>query len=1167
MNAGSFIKLYGGFYFSLALLSLASTFTLFKVILLMNAYEKSLLKAIDVDPEDFEYDFGSNTVMRGIKYSKQSKVHANYSLSKLEGDDLVIEGHIEGSGHNVYFCEVKIFRGLFETTIASECGCPVGIDCKHGVALLFYHLHSQNRALQKPEILTDEDRIEQWLSFIKGQEIELENSSNEKTAFENTSSQYQVIYILEFLTSNNDFEETGLALSVYKSKWLKKGGFGKEYKLKFFHEIEVDNRYENLHCTYLDEDIATALQGLRTSGNYGYDLHANFYLSGEYGETVLKQVLKTGRCFWETQKSLPLKEGLPREIELFWREKGGALIPAFKTEPKCEGIYRIERFYYHDNKVHEFGMLTNKTLSDDQIIYLMEAPPIPKKMADEVSEQLLAILPDVSLPLPGNSHLEQVEIKTSPVCHLKLHAVSVTVDDGRSRLLHLASLSFHYDDIVVKPVTQKDLSRAVTIKLRDKVRYTIFHDTDYQNESISRLYQAGLQSMIPEQSPYGVMDMAMFGEITIEESVQMWDSFRLETLPELEAEGWNVSIDESFSLEVESIDEWYGELEETDTADWFEMSLGFELNGKKINILPLVVALISRHKTTQALQQSLKEKDVELLQIGDYQWVKIPTKRLLLILDTVIELYDSTSLNKEGNLEFSKHSALHYGDLLNDPKLCWKGADELKALNDKLTNFTEIQSINPPKKLKAELRDYQKIGYDWMQFLREYQLNGILADDMGLGKTLQALTCLLLEKQAGRASLPSLVIAPTSLMSNWKNEIKKFTPDIRVLILQGPDRKEKFSQIEDYDLILTTYPLMIRDTDIYTEQAFHYLMLDEAQAIKNAKSKTTQIIFKIKANHRLCITGTPIENHLGELWSMFHFIMPGYLGTHEKFTKLFRSPIEKNGDVTRSDQLRKRIQPFMLRRTKELVAKELPKKTEIIRSVPLTGKQRDLYETVRLAMDKKVRDEISKKGLARSHIMILDALLKLRQVCCDPQLVKLAKAKNVKESAKLTMLMEMVPEMVDEGRKILIFSQFTSMLSIIENALVKEKISFTKLTGQTRKRAEAISAFQEGDAKVFLISLKAGGVGLNLTAADTVIHYDPWWNPAVENQATDRAHRLGQDKPVFVYKLLTEDTVEEKILQLQEKKKNIADSMYKGTGGKRLAIEQGDLMNLLKPME
>jgi SNF2 family DNA or RNA helicase len=310
-----------------------------------------------------------------------------------------------------------------------------------------------------------------------------------------------------------------------------------------------------------------------------------------------------------------------------------------------------------------------------------------------------------------------------------------------------------------------------------------------------------------------------------------------------------------------------------------------------------------------------------------------------------------------------------------------------------------------------------------------------------------------------------------------------------------------------------------------------------------------------------------MENHLGEIWSMYHFLMPGYLGTQQKFNNLFRNPIEKHADDTRGQVLRSRIEPFLLRRTKDIVADELPEKTEMIRTVTLSGKQRDLYETVRVAMDKKVRDEIKKKGLARSHIMILDALLKLRQVCCDPQLVKLEKARSVKESAKLDLLLGMVAEMVEEGRKILIFSQFTSMLTIIEKNLKKLKIKHSKLTGQTRKRAEAIEAFQQGDAKVFLISLKAGGVGLNLTAADVVIHYDPWWNPAVERQATDRAHRIGQDKPVFVYKLITEETVEEKIIKMQEKKQALADALYAKKGKAGASFDQNDLIDLLKPLD
>ena len=484
----------------------------------------------------------------------------------------------------------------------------------------------------------------------------------------------------------------------------------------------------------------------------------------------------------------------------------------------------------------------------------------------------------------------------------------------------------------------------------------------------------------------------------------------------------------------------------------------------------------------------------------------------------------------------------------------------MQQLSKKLQDFKGIKSISTPDGLKTELRDYQQHGIEWLNFLHEYRFNGILADDMGLGKTVQALAFLLFLKNKSQSDklLPTLVVAPTSLMGNWKREAQRFTPDLKVLLLHGAQRKEHFSQIVDYDIVLTTYSLVLRDKDVHLQQHYNYVILDESQNIKNARSKTSQIIFKLKSSHRLCLTGTPMENHLGELWSLFHFLMPGFMGTQERFNRLFRNPIEKQGDVDRQQQLHKRIKPFMLRRTKEMVATELPEKTEMIRTIPISGKQRDLYETVRLAMDKKVQDEISKKGFARSQIMILDALLKLRQVCCDPRLLSLTAAQNVNVSAKLDMLMEMVPEMVEEGRKILIFSQFVKMLEIIEQELEKEGIPYTLLTGSTRNRDEVIMNFQEGDIQVFLISLKAGGVGLNLTAADTVIHYDPWWNPAVERQATDRAYRIGQDKPVFVYKLLTEETVEEKILQMQHNKQALADALYQDKEQKETSINRQD---------
>jgi SNF2 family DNA or RNA helicase len=386
-------------------------------------------------------------------------------------------------------------------------------------------------------------------------------------------------------------------------------------------------------------------------------------------------------------------------------------------------------------------------------------------------------------------------------------------------------------------------------------------------------------------------------------------------------------------------------------------------------------------------------------------------------------------------------------------------------------------------------------------------------------------------------------------------------------VLHGKDRHAVADTMGEHDIVIAPYSLLQRDRERWLEAQWHLVVLDEAQNIKNASTHAAQVVGQLQTRHRLCLSGTPMENHLGEIWSLFHFLMPGFLGSQARFKELFRNPIEKQADSERLAQLRARITPFMLRRTKAVVANELPPKVETVMRVELSGKQADLYETIRLGMEKSVREALNTKGLAKSQITILDALLKLRQVCCAPALVKLEAAQKVKESAKLEQLMEMLPEMVAEGRRILLFSQFTSMLTLIEAELKKRKIGWVKLTGQSQKRDELIAQFTSGQVPIFLISLKAGGVGLNLPQADTVIHYDPWWNPAVEAQATDRAHRIGQTQSVWVVKLVAQGTIEERILALQERKAALADSMYSGSAARKEPLfNENDLAELLKPL-
>jgi len=430
----------------------------------------------------------------------------------------------------------------------------------------------------------------------------------------------------------------------------------------------------------------------------------------------------------------------------------------------------------------------------------------------------------------------------------------------------------------------------------------------------------------------------------------------------------------------------------------------------------------------------------------------------------------------------------------------------------------------------------------------------------------------LTEKEAGRLTRPALVVLPTSLLFNWQAEAARMAPSLRVLALHGADRGKRYLHIADHDLVLTTYPLLWRDVDALAAQPFHLLILDEAQMVKNAGSRSARALRRLQAPHLLCLTGTPLENHLGELWAQFDFLMPGFLGDVRGFNARWRKPIEENGETLRAQLLSQRVRPFILRRRKQDVATELPPRTETILRVQLQGKQRELYEAVRTTADKQVRRALERQGFEGSQIAILDALLKLRQVCCDPRLVKgTTKTAHTMERAKLELLADLLPALVDEGRRVLVFSQFTEMLALAGELLDTLALPYLTLTGQTppRQRGAVVRQFQaQGDASpaILLASLKAGGLGLNLTAADTVIHLDPWWNPAVEEQATARAHRIGQDQPVFVYKLVVEGSIEERMLELQARKAALAQGVLGHDAEGAVKFSEADLHALLAPL-
>ncbi len=477
-----------------------------------------------------------------------------------------------------------------------------------------------------------------------------------------------------------------------------------------------------------------------------------------------------------------------------------------------------------------------------------------------------------------------------------------------------------------------------------------------------------------------------------------------------------------------------------------------------------------------------------------------------------------------------------------------------KSFNDFLTSTQSgkpIDAIEIPEPFDSILRPYQKEGVHWLHFLRSFRFGGILADDMGLGKTIQALTLLSMNHTDG---VPSLVVCPKSLLFNWRHEAEMFAPHLRVLLYEGTPKERELlrAQFGEHDLIVASYTTVKKDESHFAHDAtkFNYVVLDEAQFIKNHATKSAQIAKRLNAGYRLALTGTPLENSVSEIWSVFDFLMPGFLGAHKEFNERFHKPIMDQSDGKALAHLRAKISPFMLRRTKGEVLRELPPKIEQDMIAELGTAQNVLYQHILSQVKSEVFSSVAERGFKRAQIHILAGLMKLRQVCNHPALLlsKDAKKKHSYESAKLDLALELIDEAVEGGHKVLLFSQFTSMLDIVANELETRHIDYLYLSGKTRDRGALVEKFNTGDVPLFLISLKAGGTGLNLTAADTVIIFDPWWNPSVEMQAADRAHRIGQTKTVNVYRLLTKGTIEEKIQTLKAKKKTLADALVDSTG-------------------
>ena len=887
-------------------------------------------------------------------------------------------------------------------------------------------------------------------------------------------------------------------------------------------------------------------------------------LAGALGDLLLNEMLDSAPCLFGGVAGLHMQRGTGKPLRWHWQLEADGRQRLLPTLHPGQRLLRIGALWVLDAEHASLCPFEGEA----DAAALLDAPPLPP----ESSAALATLLPGTRwagrIPAPQQfAAVARAELSPKPV--LTLHALTrhARLAAGAPPPAY-ARLSFEYGGERLPGRGGEGLVRRV----REGRLVEIARKRSDELAAMERLEAAGLTPAVDTEGlPWDLADTLpedawMFpgaghtGALEVNTPAR-WLALRAR----LEAEGMQFDYAPSFPFEVlDGAPQWYGVATPSADQQQFALEVGLELDGRRINLLPAVAQALAERQISLSPSAHESEDAVWYAPLDARRRIPVRLSALRALLAPLAEYLD----RPRAQLLLPRVQAGRLAELRNalPAERPLEAPVELADFTQRLLRTAAAASDAPPTALRTELRPYQREGLRWLNALAEAGLGGVLADDMGLGKTVQLLAHLLTLKAQGKLPAPALLVVPTSLIPNWEQESARFAPDLRVLTLHGAQRSEHFTRIAQHDVVLTSYALLPRDVAALRREPFALAVLDEAQQVKNPRTRARRALQELAPPRVLALTGTPLENHLGELWAQLDLTVPGLLGDEHGFRRHYRQPIEKQGDAEAQARLNQRIAPFILRRTKAQVATELPPKTEITRNVRLEGRQRELYEGLRLTLTEELRQVIVQRGIEHSGIIVLDALLKLRQVCCDPRLVKLEAARGVHESAKLELLMEMLPALVDEGRSVLLFSQFTSMLALIARELERLRIPYLLLTGDTRDRATPVRRFQAGEVPLFLLSLKAGGVGLNLTAADTVIHYDPWWNPAAEAQAVDRAHRIGQDKPVFVYRLVAAGTVEERIEALKQRKAALVEAVLDGGGSReRLSFDQDDLDLLLAP--
>ena len=1096
--------------------------------------------------------FDPMNLRRSVAYCSERFIKQIVVMDDGSGESAAVTAYIHGNAPKPYHTDIVFRRVKGKWTVDPDCSCPVGFHCKHSAALLAWLAGALARAAQSaPRHLSLE--LDHWLR-------EVESAASARAAPGPVPVAKPENRFLAYCIERFSSQAAARPVFVLRVGTWQKDGTVRMSETRSLGDLSDPPKY-----MALDDFAVVTLyhRRRRNHPSWGGELP----LEGTEWDDLLAAALATGRLFFGNplvrDAYQPVTPGPPLRVDATWETApSGSATPVLRCENPDFIVMATEPPRYLDPATATLGVLTSE-LPASLLGAWQNGPAVSANNLPVIAKRLAAIS-TANLPTPAKIATESC-VPSSPLPHFRIYSRSLGQRWDLQKYI-VGHLSFRYSDSKLLEPLAKGHPQTHS-ELRGGVRVVWPRDFEAEQAHWARLRKSGFISLSGIMSPT-LLDTAALHSFVPEEAspsqqlawLALLDSPVIE---KLRADGWNIEIDPKAGLTAHDAGEFFPAIEADPDhgIDWFRFEISFELNGKQVSLIPIIAQAI-RMDLPAADAPGFPEFFALPCENPEDGFIRFPTLRLIGIVDQVRHLFHGNQ--GDGPIRIDRIAAAGVADTLAVDTS--ETTRALAKLGHSLRNITSLPPAEIPTTVRAELRHYQLEGYRWLQFLAGHGLNGILADDMGLGKTVQTLAHLAAEREK-QSRLPSLVIAPTSVVPNWTAEAEKFTPHLKVLTLQGKDRATGFAEIAAADIVLTSYPLLTRDFDELVRQKWHVVVLDEAQYIKNPKALSAQNACKLKSAHRLCLSGTPMENHLGELWSLMRFLMPGFLGDEKSFNSHVRRPIERERSADAQLVLNRRVSPLILRRTKDQVATELPAKTVLIHGIDLTKKQTDLYEAVRAAMDKRVRDAIAAQGLAKSHIVVLDALLKLRQICCHPQLLKSAAAQKVAESAKLAYLCdELLPTLLEEGRRILLFSTFTSMLALIEKHLLGENIPYLKLTGQTQDRASLVGKFQTGAFPIFLISLKAGGTGLNLTAADTVIHYDPWWNPAAENQATDRAHRIGQTKPVFVHKLVCRGTIEDRILELQKHKASLVEALLSDETGK-LRIDAETLSHLLAPLE